>query len=213
MLKKYQAYIFFAGGVILLFLYVISVNHIEKQQLCKRYEQQLEQLTMLLEQKDWDVSEEGTGIEEAAESFVQTYFTISKDITARYREERLKDIMTEEAYISSDAGIYDNTLDYETQVSDIQVYSMITEPGQIEAEVCIFFTEITKWPEINEIPIHRYWQGSLSKDPEGIWKISKWRTCQELLTREEFDRFNDDSDAGEYQADEEEVENGRAEKE
>ncbi len=193
--KKYKGFILFALSVVVLFLVFLIDNHIEMLQTKKNYEVQIEDLKKLVQVSNiGKTPEKEFDIYQTAEDFLVYYYGVSKDISAKYRSEKLEELMTENAYAEYGQTDYDNTLNYTVTLEDIRIFVDYKNSTKESVFACIFYDENIDWPEVNTITLKKYWLGTLVFDPSlDKWLVSEITDCQELLTREEFNLLNTDT--------------------
>lgn len=159
------------------------------------YETQIEELKELVQISNiGKASEKEFDIYKTAEDFLSCYYGVSAEISATYRVGKLKELMTEEAYVEYGAAEYDNTLNYTITLSNVHIYVDYENSSKEGVFACIFYDENIDWPDINTITLKKYWTGTFVFDyMSERWLVDDITECQELLTREEFDYLNADT--------------------
>lgn len=178
------------------FFFVFLVNnHIEMQNMKKKYETQLEEMKSLVNvTRIGESSETEFDIYETASEFLKYYYGVSENVPAGFREERLQNLMTEQALSQYDITEYDNTQNYSITFDDIRLFVDYKNSTENDVYACIFYDENIDWPNINTITLKKYWRGTFTRDiQEEKWKLDDIEDCQELLTREEFNALNVDT--------------------
>lgn len=194
--KQHKAFIFFVLGMIIFFILFFIDNRMEMLHTKKEYEEQIEELKGLVQVSNiGETPEKEFDIYQAAEEFLQYYYGVSQEVSAEYRAEKLMAVMTEDAYARYEKTGYDNTLDYTVTLTDIHIYVDYANSSRERVYTCIFYDENTDWSGINTIVLKKYWKGIFRFD-NGLekWLVSDITDSQELLTREEFNALNIDTD-------------------
>lgn len=193
--KSHKGFILFSLSVAVLFLVFLINNHIEMLQTKKNYEVQVEDLKKLVQVSNiGQTPEREFDIYQTAEDFLVYYYGVSADISSKYRAEKLKELMTENAYAEYGETDYDNTLNYTITLADIRIFVDYKDSTKESVFACIFYDENIDWPEVNTITLKKYWLGTLVFDySSNKWLVSEITDCQELLTREEFNSLNTDT--------------------
>ena len=191
-IKRYKGFFFLAMIVILFVGYLILDNGIEKRKMAQKYEKEIVQLKDMVQISNiGKVPEQEYDIYETAEQFMTLYYGVSEEVTETYRDEQLKRCMTETAYNSYEKA-YEQSLGYTSDISNIEIYVDYRNSTEQGVYACIFFDQNINWPNVDTIVLHKYWKGVFVSD-NGTWKMSEITDCQELLTREEFNVLNTDT--------------------
>lgn len=193
--KEHKAFILFVLAVFLFFFVFLVNNHIEMLQTKKDYETQIEELKNLVQVTNLgEAPEIEFDIYQTAEDFLSLYYGVSKEISTDYRAGKLKELMTEDAYSQYGDADYDNELNYTITLADIQTYVDYKNSSREGVLVCVFYDENIDWPGINTITLKKYWLGTFVFDyTSEKWLLNDITDCQELLTREEFNALNVDT--------------------
>lgn len=170
-------------------------NHIEMQNMKKEYETKMEELKSLVNvTRIGEDDETEFDIYEAASEFLIYYYGVSEDVPDKFRKEKLQGLMTEQALSEYDITVYDNTQNYSITLDNIQVFVDYKNSTENGVYACIFYDENIDWPDVNTITLKKYWRGTFALDiKEERWKLDGIEDCQELLTREEFNALNVDT--------------------
>lgn len=212
--KNHKAFIVCVLVVVLFFLVLMADNHFKLYKLERDYEKQIEELKKLIPTTEaGEVSDFTSDVCETVNNFLDCYYGVSPEMPRDYREEKLKELMTEDAYIEYGGADYDNTQNYTITLDDMYIY---TDYGasEMEVNVCVFYNENINWPEINTITLRKYWRGTFIFDYAlQQWLLSDITDCQELLTREEFNALNADTNGDVYEESAEEGGAGNADSE
>lgn len=191
-IKKYKNFLIIMGVMVIFIGYVIVDTSITQKQMRKDYEKKIEDLQKVVRvtnlgktpEKEFDVYQ-------TAEDFLKYYYGISSDVTETYRAEQLQKLMTEAAYVNYEKE-YEQDLGYTLSIDNVEIYVDYQNSTQDGVYACIFYKENINWPEVNTIECNKYWKGVFTKE-HGEWKVSEILDCQELLTREEFNILNTDT--------------------
>lgn len=177
-------------------------NHIEMQNMKKKYETQLEELRSLVNvTRIAQSGETEFDIYETASEFIKYYYGVSKNVPAGFRKEKLQSLMTEQALSQYDITQYNNAQNYSITLDNIQVFVDYKNSTENGVYACIFYDENIDWPDVNTITLTKYWRGTFTMDiQEEKWKLDGIEDCQELLTREEFNAFNVDTNGSAMEA-------------
>lgn len=199
--KNHKTFIVCAIIVVLFFLALLADNHFKLYKMERDYEKQIRELKDLVQVTNIGEQQEiEFDVYQTAEDFLNCYYGVSADMPKEYRDEKLKELMTEEAYVEYGETDYDNTQNYTITLSNICIYVDSQHSTKGESYVCIFFDENIDWPEINTITLHKYWRGIFSFDyASKRWLLSEISDFQELLTREEYNALNTDTNGSEFE--------------
>jgi hypothetical protein len=179
----------------------MTSNYVEMLKVKKDYEDQIEDLKNLVQVSNIGESpEKEFDIYQTAEDFMKLYYGVSSEVTEEYRKENLKSLCSEEAYEKYGTTDYDNTLNYTITLSDMQIFVDYQNSTTESVYACIFYNENVDWPDINTIVLKKYWTGIFTYDySKEKWVISDITDYQELLTREEFNSLNVDTNGSELE--------------
>lgn len=194
-LKENKGFFICAIAVVLFFAYLMINQYLKIQQIENGYREEIESLRSLVNVTNIGKSPElQFDIYQSAEDFFSYYYGVSSGLTSEYRETQLQQLMTEEAFNKYGQKEYNNTIGCEITITDIQTYVDFKKSSKERVYACVFFYENIKWPKIDAITLKKYWQGSFVYD-ESVEKyvLEDIIDCQELLTREEFNALNMDT--------------------
>lgn len=184
--------------VVIAFFGLLMVRHsMQLAQVENEYKEEIEELRSLVNVTNIGKSPElEYDIYDSAENFVNLFYGVSKEINQEYRSEKLNELMTQDAFINYvEQGNYDNSLDYEVTISNLKIYVDYKNSSKAAVDVCIFYEENTDWAGINTITLPKYWKGIFKFDEvSDTWRVDEIIVCQELLTREEYDKYITDTD-------------------
>ncbi len=184
--------------VVVAFFGLLMVRHsMQLAQVENEYKEEIEELRSLVNVTNIGKSPElEYDIYDSAENFVNLFYGVSKEINQEYRSEKLNELMTQDAFINYvEQGNYDNSLDYEVTISNLKIYVDYKNSSKAAVDVCIFYEENTDWAGINTITLPKYWKGIFKFDEvSDTWCVDEIIVCQELLTREEYDKYITDTD-------------------
>lgn len=192
---KYIIFLLLASAAAILFL--IVDNYIQVQNLKKEYNSRIAELQQLVDISNLGKSPETEfDIYQTAEDFLTIYYGVSASLSPESRKRKLEELMLQDADDEYGEVDYNNTLNYTTTISDIHIYVDGKNSTKERVYACIFFNENIDWneSEIDTIVLKKYWTGTFAFDKKsGAWKCSEITDCQELLTREEFNALNVDT--------------------
>lgn len=196
-LKQNKLYVICAIVVVAFFGLLMVRHSMQLAQVENEYKEEIEELRSLVNVTNIGKSPElEYDIYDSAENFVNLFYGVSKEINQEYRSEKLNELMTQDAFINYvEQGNYDNSLDYEVTISNLKIYVDYKNSSKAAVDVCIFYEENTDWAGINTITLPKYWKGIFKFDEvSDTWCVDEIIVCQELLTREEYDKYITDTD-------------------
>lgn len=196
-IKRNKIYVVFVLVIVAFFALLLIRHSVKVNQLEKEYKDEIEELRTLVNITNLGASpEKEYNIYASAQDFMELFYGISKEISQEYRNEKLEELMTQEAFVRYVQNeTYDNSLNYEVYISNLEIYVDYNNSGKSAVYVCVFFDENTDWTGVNAITLHKYWKGVFQfDDVSDTWKVKEIIDCQELLTREEYDAFMTDTD-------------------
>lgn len=183
--------------VILVFA-VIFFSKMKYENTIKNYEQQINVLKELVTKAELS-SEVDTNtnnslsIYEYATEFITYMYSVNSNTSAKYREEKLQMLMTEQAYEEYNAAEYNNQLGYTIDIDNIEIYANHQEKDAANIDVVIFYTEYIKWPKIDYLEVEKYWKGTFQYSSEDkSWRLKSIDTNTELISREELNYYNEE---------------------
>lgn len=197
LLKQNKLYVICVIVVVAFFGLLMVRHSMQLAQVENEYKEEIEELRSLVNVTNIGKSPElEYDIYDSAENFVNLFYGVSKEINQEYRSEKLNELMTQDAFINYvEQGNYDNSLDYEVTISNLKIYVDYKNSSKAAVDVCIFYEENTDWAGINTITLPKYWKGIFKFDEvSDTWCVDEIIVCQELLTREEYDKYITDTD-------------------
>ena len=184
--KEHKAFVVFVV-VVCIFFVCMNVDHmLEMARQKKNYEQNIKELKEMIPARNLsgDDQDSDTTFEEQISKWLTYYYGVSSEITESFRENQLMDYMTEEAFLSYEKE-YESDYGYEEEISEVNIY--YNPLSDSERKICLFYDQIIKWPQIDPISSHWYLTGNAVYDSVAErWKISEIDSCEELVTREEY---------------------------
>lgn len=190
-IKKYKVLSIFVIVIVLFFTFM-NIDHVlEINRLKRQYEAEEEQLREMIPENTYieQTVQDDKLCDEVIKKWINYYYGVSEDVTKEFRDEQLSELMTTESF-SSDYIEYEDELGYEAQIEDIQIYYY--PATETEKDICIFFTKSIIWPQLNPLKSHWYLKGTVILEDDK-WKLDAIKQCEELITREEYNTLQIDT--------------------
>lgn len=194
-IKKHKALSLFIIVIILFFTFMNIDHALEIKRLKSQYEADMEKLRDMIPEAanntQRDINDKSC--DESIIEWLTYYYGVSEDVTREFRDQQLSDLMTSEAYLDSEKE-YEIDLGYKSQITDIQIFYYPL--SDTEKDICIFFEKNIIWPQIDPLVSRWYMTGHVILE-DGIWKIEEIKQCEEMITREEYNMLQPDTNGSE----------------